>query len=106
MPTQYTIADGQQVSTRVLEAVADYNGVDPLELRPPLYEIIDPEALEALFAPTAAGAERNGRIEFTYADCRITLAAGAEGTITVDDATASARGLDRGSEPGQRQSLD
>lgn len=104
MSTRYTITDGHQVSTQILEAVADHNGVDPLELRPPLYETVDPEALEALFAPTAAGTERSGRIEFTYAGCRITLVADAEGTITVEEATPPTRGRDRGSE--QQQLLD
>ena len=44
----------------VIDAVADANGVDPTELEP-LYDTIDPEALDALFKPGV-----DGMITFTY----------------------------------------
>lgn len=37
-------------SERIVEAVADAEGVDPLEL-PPLYDAVDPDAVDSLFAP-------------------------------------------------------
>jgi len=48
------------VHEAVVYAVADAEGVDPTDLDP-LYDTIDPEALDALFA---GGGE--GRIAFTY----------------------------------------
>lgn len=103
VPTQYDVTDTRDVSIRLLEAVADYRGVDPLELRPPLSEVVDPEALEALFAPTVAGAKRCGRIELTYADCRITITGGDDRTITVADVPS---GPDSNREPERLQLVD
>lgn len=103
VPTQHDATDTQQVSTRILEAVADHRGVDPLELRPPLYEVVDPEALEALFAPTVAGADRGGRVELTYAGCRITITGGSDRAITVADAPSDP---DRDPESDRPQLMD
>lgn len=103
VPTQYDVTDNQQVSTRILEAVADQRGVDPLELQP-LYEVVDPEALEAVFSSTVVGGNRGGRIEFTYAGCRITITAGADRAITVEDSTQQGRDRDRN--PGRKQLME
>lgn len=39
-------------SLQVVESVADKEGVAPAQLSPPLYEAIDPDALDALFDPS------------------------------------------------------
>lgn len=39
-------------SCAVVEAVADREDVDPGTLKPPLYTVIDTEALDAIFAST------------------------------------------------------
>ena len=39
----------QPVSMAVIEAVAEAEGVDPVDLREPLFDVIDPDALEILF---------------------------------------------------------
>lgn len=54
-----TIQD-KPVHEQVVYAVANANGVDPTDLAP-LYDTIDPEALDALFS---AGTE--GTIRFAY----------------------------------------
>jgi hypothetical protein len=67
------IADDRPVSDAVVEAVAAAAGVDPLELDVMLYEVVDPDALDRLFAgdrPT------RGRIEFEMADFAVTVDAG------------------------------
>ncbi len=58
-------------SNAVVQALAAYEGVAGTELSPPLYDVIDPEALDALFqgersvdAPT---------VSFTYNDCRVRI---------------------------------
>ena len=53
------------VSIAIVTAIATKRDVEPTEL-PPLYESIDPDALDALFAPTRTGGPRRGRLEFTY----------------------------------------
>lgn len=43
--------DGPEpLSAAVIAALAEYKGVDPMELDPPLYEAIDPDALDTLDA--------------------------------------------------------
>ena len=42
-----------QLCVKIITEIADREGVDPLELQPPLFEVIDPSALESLFRPTA-----------------------------------------------------
>lgn len=52
-------------SEAVVEAVAEAEGVDPMGLHTTLYEVIDPDALDALFQSSSADAAAP-RIEFTY----------------------------------------
>lgn len=39
---------GVTPSTAVIEAIAEYEGVDPLDLKQPLHDVIDTDALDAL----------------------------------------------------------
>lgn len=58
--------DNTAPSARVVEAVAQKEGVSPIELNRPLFDAVDPDALDAL---VTAGANSNGNgieIEFTY----------------------------------------
>jgi hypothetical protein len=52
-------------SQAVVEAVAEAEGVDPMGLHTTLYEVIDPDALDALFQSSSADVA-GPRIEFTY----------------------------------------
>lgn len=54
-------------SSQVVDAVARYKGVEATDL-PPLYETIEPDALDALFPSRTNGTRDDGvRLEFTYA---------------------------------------
>jgi hypothetical protein len=53
----------------VLEAVAAVERTDPIDLTPPLYTAVDPEALDAV----VAFLDRSGRIEFDYRGHRVTV---------------------------------
>lgn len=66
-------------SLRVIDALAAVTDTDPLEL-PPLYEVIDPEALDALFRPDS-GVE--GTVQFTFGPHEITVR--SDGTVAIDD---------------------
>jgi|GEM_PF-434130 len=71
-----TESDGDDsVSSIVVEAVAKAEGTRPVNLTEPLYEAVDPDALDRLFG--TGGDTAGGRIEFTYVDYRV--------TVTVDD---------------------
>lgn len=78
---------GQSLSFEIIEAVADREGVDTTDIEPPayeaLYDVINPEALDALFAPRTDGSPRtNGRVEFTF--CGYDVVVSSDGTIELD----------------------
>lgn len=48
------------------EAIASITDEDPLELEP-LFDVIDPDALDSLFVPTTSGESRgDGSVSFTF----------------------------------------
>lgn len=55
---------------RILTEVAEARDVDPISLTPPLASVVDPDALEEIVSTPA---DTDVTVEFTYADCRITL---------------------------------
>lgn len=81
------VEDSVSTTETIIEAVAAVSGRDPFEL-PPLWNVIDPEALDALFEPTKAGLKRSGRVEFTYCDFLITVDDGDVTVSPVADANA------------------
>jgi len=74
----------ESASSRVVLAVAEATGTDPADL-PPLYEVIDPDALDAVFRSGVDGNQGNGEWEddrelrFSYA--------GREVSVRSDDVT-------------------
>nr|WP_049890303.1 HalOD1 output domain-containing protein [Natronorubrum sulfidifaciens] len=71
------------VSMAIVTAVASERGVSPTEL-PPLYEWINPDALDALFEPTRSSGPRHGHLEFTYDGHEIVLECDGTLEITID----------------------
>ncbi|THE65666.1 hypothetical protein D8Y22_05650 [Salinadaptatus halalkaliphilus] len=63
------IPEEKRVSQTVVEAVAEAEGVRPVELTPPLYDAIDPEALDRLFDDSLTV----GKVIFNYNDCEISV---------------------------------
>jgi len=78
-----TTAQGTTASERVIEAVADRRGIDPLDLEPALYSAIDPDKLDAL----VSGAQRRGRstvvVSFEYQGYDVTV--DADGSVTLGE---------------------
>ena len=70
-------------SYRVVEAVAQKEGVLPTELCPPLFSVVDPEALDALVQPDADSNTGQIEIEFTYLDYVVQVRTGPEMSISV-----------------------
>lgn len=70
------------VTEAVVDAVADAEGISPLELDPPLYAAIDPDALAQFVAridgPTASEVE----VSFVYAGYAVTVT--GDGDVSVD----------------------
>ncbi|ELZ14904.1 hypothetical protein C477_19217 [Haloterrigena salina JCM 13891] len=83
------------ISIAVVTAVAAERDVEPTEL-PPLYESIDPDALDALFEPTRTSGPRRGRLEFTYDGHAIVVECGSDLEITIDGIPATAEPISAG----------
>lgn len=79
---------GKSVSFEVIAAVAEREGIDPVELEPPeydaLYDVINPEALDALFATRENGRSRpSGRVEFPFCDYHVVVT--SDGDVELSD---------------------
>ncbi|MFC7018251.1 MULTISPECIES: HalOD1 output domain-containing protein [Haloarcula] len=72
----------QSTSEQVVRAVADHRGVDPGSLEQSLYSVINPDALDALFAHTT-GESGVRRLQFQYLEHEVTVE--GDGTVTVTD---------------------
>ena len=70
------------MSTRILTAIAERDDRSIDDLRP-LYEVIDPDALDALFAPRMDGSLRGGgSVSFPYAGYVVTVS--SDGVVEID----------------------
>lgn len=55
------------IPMRIVTTIAEAEGVDPTELDPPIYDVIDPEALAALFqTPGNTTDSTEGGVIFPY----------------------------------------
>lgn len=77
-----------RVSTAVIEAVAERAETDPNEL-PPLYNTVDPDALDRLFESKGGLAPReDGTVGFDYAGYRVRIEVGRAIDVTVSSSSA------------------
>ncbi|GAA0201040.1 HalOD1 output domain-containing protein [Haladaptatus pallidirubidus] len=61
-------------SIRVVNAIAEHEETTPTEIRPVLYDIIDPDALDSLFSETQLGNPRSdGHVSFEYDGHEVTV---------------------------------
>jgi len=71
--TERVVPPTEPLSHAVVVAVAEHNGVDPLDLDERLYDCIDPDALDRLFASAGDGA--CGTVQFVMAGCHVEVSA-------------------------------
>lgn len=86
-------SSSRRPSQAVVEAVAEAEGVPPDELTPPAYEplhaVVDPTALDALFAARPEGTNRpNGTVSFRF--CGYDVTVDRDGRVTLEAATEPA----------------
>ncbi|WP_254546071.1 HalOD1 output domain-containing protein [Halomarina pelagica] len=68
------IAARRPLDERIVRTVAAVRGVDATSLEQRLYDAIDPDALERLFASRPDGSRRaRGRTTFELAGCRVVV---------------------------------
>lgn len=85
-------SNSEPLSVKVVRKVAEKDGVDPTELDAPLYDVINPEALDELFEPRRNGERRAGTVEFTYHGYEIVVEHGDDDggpTITLEETGGS-----------------
>lgn len=90
---EYEIGAGESVCTAVVCAVSAVEGRDPRSLRP-LAEVLEPDALNALFDSRGDGTSRpGGRLTFVYSNCRVTVDNGEYLTLhPIDSRICNERG--------------
>lgn len=59
--------DDDNLSEAVITAVAEAKGIEKTDLKPELYEVVDPDALDALFQ------QNTGHVEFEYLDYTVNV---------------------------------
>jgi hypothetical protein len=92
---EYEIGTDESISTAVVRAVGAVEGRDATSL-PALADVLDPDALDALFGARSEGTPRSGaRLTFVYSKCRITVDNGEYLTLqSIDPRTGKQRGPD------------
>ena len=73
---------GDSVALRVAESVAAFYEVEPTDLDP-LYSVIDPDGLDALFTSTQSDRSLKGELTFQYEN--VTVSVNGDGTIRLSD---------------------
>lgn len=79
--------EGIPVSAAIVERIANCEGVDPLDL-PPLYEAVDPDALDAL---TGASVGRDSALQVEFSYCGYDVTVTGESVVHIDEVTDSPR---------------
>ncbi len=74
------------VAVAVVTAVARHANADEMAL-PPLSEVVDPDALDRLFAGSADG-PRGGHVEVGFEYCGVQVVVEGEGTVSIDGTVA------------------
>lgn len=74
--------DRATATQKVVERIAEAEGVSPVELTPPLCEVVDPDALDRLFASTATAGRMKGRVVFNYDGYEVSVH--GDGYVSID----------------------
>lgn len=91
VPTSRDLAELNRTTNTIVSSVAEAKGVSPGELDPPLYDAVDPDALERLFETGGPpGEPPSVVVRFTYCgfDVRVTAS-----TVSVSEAVESTSGV-------------
>lgn len=80
------VSEPDSLTVAVVSAVAESKGVSVADL-PPLYDAIDIDAVEKLFAPTATSPRASGSVSFEFAERAVDVS--ADGTVVVSSLDAA-----------------
>ena len=86
----YVFSREKEPTLAVLEAVSSATGTDELELSP-LYEVVDPDALDALFDAADPSPSEALSVSFSYAGFDVEIEGGPATTVTLEESDADGR---------------
>ena len=79
---EYKVSQDEPLSYAVVQAVSAFESCKPMSL-PVLFDVLDPDALDSLFASFDEGATgRGGQLTFVFSNSLVTVT--GEDTITVE----------------------
>ena len=78
-PADHVLVDNCPASHTIITTLSDELGIDPLEMQP-LYEVVDPDALDALFSSVS---DRGTSVTVTFEYCGHAVTVTSEGTVTI-----------------------
>ncbi|MDS0281184.1 HalOD1 output domain-containing protein [Haloarcula onubensis] len=76
------------MTVEVVEAVSAFENRDPTAL-PPLHDVVDTDALDAMFEPGRSGGDRECRVAFEFSDSHVTVENGERIVVRTDRATSA-----------------
>ena len=86
---QYDWDSSERLSSAIIAAVASVADTEPTELEP-LYDCVDPDALDALFRPLSEDRPRShGRLSFSLDEYDVTVYGHGEIIVDVSDINTS-----------------
>lgn len=71
----------ESISETVVYAIAEATATDPTDL-PPLYDVIDLQALDQLFRDRSVNTGMSARVTFSVEDCEVTVHADGEVVVS------------------------
>lgn len=80
MQTIETIDGSQEMSYQIIEALAAVENRDALSMNPPLYEAVDPDAIDSLL-------DTDDTVEVQFEYNGHTVTANSDGSISIDGVT-------------------
>jgi hypothetical protein len=80
-------------SQSVVERIAEAENTDPVNLDTPLYDAIDPDALDALFSPVDEARSLPGQVTFSYYGYTVTVDSSGDVALAEDPAHGEAPGV-------------
>lgn len=86
----------RDLGVEIVTEIADREGVDATALTPPLHDVIDTDALESLFEPTAT-TDRvgDGTVSFSYHGYDVTVTAAGDVRVRAAETTPSGASASR-----------
>jgi hypothetical protein len=90
---QYQVGPDESFTDAIFRSVADFENSAPVDL-PSLYEVVDPDALDALFEHDVLEESGNLLLTIRYSDSTVTVHGNGTIRVTADFPSAGEIGID------------